>query len=129
LFKSRKENIQSRLFTLIILILFAIDQKNYKLRDIWILDLETNSYIYNNSSRFKFERLITENNQLIADKSIYLIKTFESVNIFIQISIDLKMISLINITLAPDFFINIIFLHQFILKGVYWDIEKQRLYY
>ncbi len=52
-----------------------------------------------------------KNNQLIADKSIYLIKTFKNINIFIQISINPKIISLINITFAPDFFINTISLY------------------
>ncbi len=62
---------------------FTVDQNSYKLRDIWILNSNANSHIYNNSLRFKFERITTENDKLIADKTVYSIKAFRSVDIFI----------------------------------------------
>ena len=40
-------------------------------------------YIYNNLLRFKFECIATKNNKLIADKTIYSIKMFRSVDISI----------------------------------------------
>ena len=39
------------------------------------------------------------------------------------------MIILLKMVLAPDFFTNTVSLHRFTLKEVYWNIEKQRLYY
>ncbi len=79
--QKEKKHLNSEIFTDIIS--FTVDQNSYKLRDIWIFDLGANSHIYNNSLRFRFKRLAIKNNKLIADKLIYFIKMFESVNIFI----------------------------------------------
>ena len=111
------------------IIVFAVDQNSYELRDIWILDSGANSHICNNPSRFKFERTATENDKLIAGKTVYFIEAFGSVNISIQTSTDLETIILFEVILASNFFINTVSLYRFTIKGVYWNTEKQRLYY
>ncbi len=76
-------------------------------------------YIYNNRSRFKFKHPTYANNRLITGKLSFIIKIFGSIDISIQISTNSKLITLLNITLISNFFINIISLYRFILKEVY----------
>ncbi len=79
--QKKKKRLDIEIFTKIII--FTINQNDYKLWDIWIFNSDANSYIYNNLLRFKFERITTENDKLIVDKTVYSIKAFRSVDIFI----------------------------------------------
>jgi len=111
------------------IISFAVDQQSYYLRDTWILDSGANCHVYNDPSRFKFERPASENDTLKAGKSVHPIKAFGSVNISVLTSTGSKQITLLNVALVPGFFTNMTSLHKFTSKGVYWDIENQRLHH
>jgi hypothetical protein len=98
---------------------FSIDRDSYELKNTWILDSGANAYVYNNRTRFKFERTANKDDKLVAGKTIYQIEAFSSVDITIQSPTGLKMITLLNVALAPGFFTNTASLHCFTSKGVH----------
>lgn len=107
---------------------FAVDQSNYELRDTWILDSGANSHVCNDRTRFKFERVATEDDKLVAGKAVYSIEAFGSVEITVKTLTGSKTLTLLDVALAPGFFTNTASLHKFTRKGVHWDTEKQRLH-
>jgi hypothetical protein len=107
---------------------FSIDKDSYELKNTWILDLGVNAHVCNNHTRFKFERMMKEDEKLMAGKMIYQIEAFGSVNITIQCPTGPKTLTLLNVVLAPGFFTNTTSLHHFMRKGVHWDTQGSHLH-
>jgi hypothetical protein len=97
----------------------AIEQKSFPLRKTWILDSRPHSHVCNDRTRFTFERLVNEDDVLIAGKTTYSIKAFGSVIIIIHTPSSPKQITLLNVALASGFFTNTASLNRFTAKGVY----------
>jgi hypothetical protein len=107
---------------------FAIKQKGYKLVNSWILDSGADTHLYNDRTRFKFERMAADDDTLIAGKITYSIEAFGSVEISIQTLNGPRYITLLNVALVPDYFTNIASLDRFISKGVHFDTQNSRLH-
>jgi hypothetical protein len=98
---------------------FFINKDSYELKNTWILDSGANAHVYNNHTRFKFERIMKKDEKLVANKTIYQIEAFGSIDIIIQCPTGPKTLTLLNVALAPSFFTNTTSLHHFMRKGVH----------
>jgi hypothetical protein len=85
------------------------------------LDSRATCYIYNNKSRFIDFRLPIDDNVLYINKSIILIKGFETILIIVTTLEEPKQytIYLYNMVLISLFYISVASLQLFIAKGVY----------
>jgi hypothetical protein len=107
---------------------FAKEQTLYKLINFWTLNSEIHIHVCNDSDRFRLNRMIDSNDQLIIEKIIYDIENYETMNIVVKEFDDSINIQLLNIALMFEFFINLICLIKMMKKEVYWNIESQRLH-
>jgi hypothetical protein len=72
--------------------------------------------------------MIDSENQLIIDKIVYEIESYETMNIVVKELDDSINIQLLNVALMLEFFINLICLIKIMKKDVHWDIESKRLH-
>jgi regulator of replication initiation timing len=100
----------------------------YKLINCWTLNNEIDIHVCNDSERFQLNRMIDLENQLIIDKIVYDIKSYETMNIVVKKFDDLINIQLLNVALMLEFFINLICLIKMTKKEIYWNIEEKRLH-
>jgi hypothetical protein len=107
---------------------FAVKCFSYKLKNYWTLDSGTDIHVCNDRTRFKFERVATEQDVLIAGKTTYEIEAFSSVEITAKGSNGPVLIQLLNVALAPGFLTNLACLRRFTEKGVHWDTQRGRLH-
>ncbi|ERF70711.1 hypothetical protein EPUS_09493 [Endocarpon pusillum Z07020] len=63
---------------------FAVESFSYKLKNCWTLDSGTDTHVCNNRTRFKFERMATEEDVLMAGKTTYAIEAFGRVEITVK---------------------------------------------
>jgi hypothetical protein len=107
---------------------FAKRQTLYKLINYWTLNSEIDIHVCNDSDRFRLNRMIDSNDQLIIEKIVYDIEDYETMNIVVRKFDDSINIQLLNVALMSEFFINLICLIKMMKKEVHWDIENQRLH-
>ncbi len=107
---------------------FAKEQILYKLINCWTLNSEIDIHVCNDSDRFRLNRMIDSNNQLIIEKIVYDIESYETMNIAARKFDDSINIQLLNVALMFEFFINLICLIKMMKKEVHWNIENQRLH-
>ncbi len=107
---------------------FVTESNSYKLLNCWILDCATNIHVCNDLERFQLDKSANSSDRLRAEKTIYFIKKYETINILVKDSDDLMKIKLIDVVLASDFLINLICLKKFVQKEIHWDIFKRHLY-
>jgi hypothetical protein len=107
---------------------FAKKQTLYKLINCWTLDSEIDIHVCNDSDRFRLNRMIDSNDQLIIEKIVYDIENYETMNIAAKRFDDSINIQLLNVALMSEFFINLICLIKMMKKEIHWDIESQRLH-
>ncbi len=107
---------------------FAKRQTFYKLINYWTLDSEIDIHVCNDSDRFRLNRMIDSNDQLIIEKIIYDINSYETMNIVVREFDDSINIQLLNVALVFEFFINLICLIKMMKKEIHWNIESQRLH-
>jgi hypothetical protein len=107
---------------------FAKRQISYKLINCWTLNSDIDILVCNDSDRFQLNRLIDFENQLVVEKIVYDIESYETMNIVVRKSDDLINIQLLNVALMLKFFINLICLIKMMKKEIHWDIEEQRLH-
>jgi hypothetical protein len=107
---------------------FAKEQTLYKLINCWTLNSEIDIHVCNDSDRFRLNRMIDSNDQLIVEKIVYDIKSYETINIAARKFDDSINIQLLNVALMSEFFISLICLIKMMKKEVHWDIESQRLH-
>jgi hypothetical protein len=107
---------------------FAKEQTFYKLINCWTLDSEIDIHVCNDSDRFRLNRVIDSNDQLIVDKIVYDIENYETMNIVVKEFDDSINIQLLNVALMFEFFISLICLTKMMKKEIHWDIESQRLH-
>lgn len=107
---------------------FAVESFSYKLKNCWTLDSGTDTHVCNDRTRFKFERMATEEDVLIAGKTTYAIEAFGRVEITVKTPTGPALIELLNVALAPGFMTNLVCLRRFTDKGVHWDTQKERLH-
>jgi hypothetical protein len=98
---------------------FAVECFFYKLKNCWTLDSGTNIHVYNDHTRFLFQRMATEDDVLIAGKTAYAIEAFGSVEITANAPNGPVTIELLNVALAPGFLTNLVCLRRFTDKGVH----------
>ena len=79
-------------------------------------------HVYNDRRRFKFERMTIKEEQLVTNKSVHFIETFDNVTITIKSLNDSIQIQFLDVTLVSEFFINTVSLYRFTVKEIYWDI-------
>ncbi len=101
---------------------------SYKLINCWTLDSETNLHVCNDSDRFQLNRMIDLENQLIVDKIVYDIESYETMNIVVRELDDSINIQLLNVASMFEFFINLICLIKMMKKEIHWDIENKKLH-
>jgi hypothetical protein len=99
----------------------AAEQNSFPVRNTWILDSGADSHVCNDRARFTFERQANEDDVLIAGKTTYPIEAFGSVIIKIRTLSGPKLITLLNVALAPGFFTNTVSLDRFTAKGIHRD--------
>jgi hypothetical protein len=107
---------------------FAKRQTFYKLINCWTLDSEIDIHVSNDSDRFRLNRIINSNNQLIIDKIVYDIESYETMNIVVRELDDSINIQLLNVALMSEFFISLICLIKIMKKEIHWNIKDQRLH-
>jgi hypothetical protein len=110
------------------LAVFTVDSAGYELKNTWILDSGANLHVCNDPTRFKIERIASATDTLISGKTVYQIESFGSVDITVQSPLGPKSITLLDVALAPGFFINTASLHRFTSRGVHWDTQGGRLH-
>ncbi len=108
---------------------FAKEQTLYKLINCWTLDSEIDIHVCNDSDRFRLNRMIDSNDQLIIEKIVYDIENYETMNIVVKKLDDSINIQLLNVALMFEFFISLICLIKMMKKEIHWDIESQRLHW
>jgi hypothetical protein len=67
-------------------------------------------------------------NRLRAEKNIYSIENYDTMNIVTKESRDPVNIKLTNVALAPEFLTNLVCLSRLTSKGIHWDTEKSHLH-
>jgi hypothetical protein len=107
---------------------FAKRQTFYKLINCWTLNSEIDIHICNDSDRLRLNRVIDSNDQLIVEKIVYDIESYETMNIVVKELDDSINIQLLNVALMFEFFINLICLIKMMKKEIHWNIENQRLH-
>jgi hypothetical protein len=107
---------------------FAKEQTLYKLINCWTLNSEIDIHVCNDSDRFQLNRMIDSNDQLIIEKIVYDIESYETMNIVVREFDDSINIQLLNVALMSEFFISLICLIKMMKKEIHWDIESQRLH-
>ncbi len=107
---------------------FAKKQISYKLINCWTLNSDIDIHVCNDSDRFQLNRVIDSNDQLIVDKIVYDIESYETMNIVVKELDDSINIQLLNVALMLEFFINLICLIKMMKKEIHWDIESKRLH-
>jgi hypothetical protein len=107
---------------------FAKRQTFYKLINCWTLDSEIDIHVCNDSDRFRLNRMIDSNDQLIIEKIVYDTENYETMNIVVRKLNDSINIQLLNVALMSEFFISLICLIKMMKKEIYWNIENQRLH-
>jgi hypothetical protein len=103
---------------------FAKRQVSYKLINCWTLNSDIDIYVCNDLDRFQLNRIIDSNDQLIVDKIVYDIESYETMNIVVREFDDSINIQLLNVALMFEFLINLICLIKIMKKEVHWDIES-----
>ncbi len=98
---------------------FAKEQISYKLINCWTLNSDIDIHVCNDSNRFQLNWIIDSNDQLIIDKIVYDIKSYETMNIVIKKFDDSINIQLLNVALMFEFFINLICLIKMMKKKVH----------
>jgi hypothetical protein len=98
---------------------FTVECFSYKLKNCWTLDSGTNVHVYNNRTRFQLQRMATEEDVLIAGKTMYAIEAFGSMKITANAPNGPVTIKLLNIALAPRFLTSLVCLRRFTDKGVH----------
>jgi hypothetical protein len=107
---------------------FAKEQTFYKLINCWTLNSEIDIYVCNDSDRFRLNRVIDSNDQLVIEKIVYDIESYETMNIIVKELDDSINIQLLNVALMFEFFISLICLIKMMKKEIHWNIESQRLH-
>lgn len=79
-------------------------------------------------TRFKLERTANKDEKLVAGKTVYQIEAFGSVDITVQSPSGPRLVTLLDVALAPGFSTNTASLHRFTSKGVHWDTQYNRLH-
>jgi hypothetical protein len=98
---------------------FAKRQISYKLINCWTLDSDIDIHVCNDSDRFQLNRIIDSNDQLIIDKIVYDIESYETMNIVVKEFDDSINIQLLNVALMFEFFINLIYLIKMMKKEIH----------
>lgn len=106
---------------------FATDTENYKLKHCWILDSVTDIYICNDFSRFKFEYIANEDDELYSGCTVYSIESYSIVDIIIDISTSPRIMILLDIVLVSNFFTNLVYLCRLTNKNINWNIQNSIL--
>jgi hypothetical protein len=114
-----KKSLKAPKVVFMTLAIFIINRNSYELKDSWILDSGVNSHVYNNLTRFNFERKASKSDTLILGKIVYKIEAFGNVKITIQSLNGPISIILANVVLVLGFFTNIASLNHFTSKGVH----------
>jgi hypothetical protein len=107
---------------------FARKQISYKLINCWTLNSDIDIHVCNDSNRFQLNRVIDSENQLIVEKIVYDIESYETMNIVVKEFDDSINIQLLNVALMFEFFINLICLIKIMNKEIHWNIQNQRLH-
>jgi hypothetical protein len=107
---------------------FVEEKISYKLINCWTLNSEIDIHVCNDSDRFQLNRMTDFENQLIVDKIVYEIESYETMNIVVKELDDSINIQLLNVALVLEFFINLICLIKMMKKEIHWDIESKRLH-
>jgi hypothetical protein len=82
---------------------FARRQTLYKLINCWTLDSDIDIHVCNDSDRFRLNRVIDSNDQLIVEKIVYDIEDYETMNIVVKKLVDSINIQLLNVALMSEF--------------------------
>jgi hypothetical protein len=101
---------------------------SYKLINCWTLNNEIDIHVCNDSDRFQLNRVINLENQLIINKIVYDIESYETMNIIVKKFDDSINIQLLNVALMLEFFISLIYLIKMMKKEIHWNIESKRLH-
>lgn len=98
----------------------------YPLRDSCILDSGATNHVCNSRTRFQ-EYTTAIDKFLYAGNAQIPIDGFGSVTIKIQTPNGVRSLTLLDVAHTPFFHTNVISLRRFIDKGIYWDIQNERL--
>jgi hypothetical protein len=107
---------------------FVESKISYKLINCWTLNSEIDIHVCNDSERFQLNRMTDSENQLVVDKIVYDIESYETMNIVVREFDDSINIQLLNVALVLEFFINLICLIKMMKKEIHWNIEEKRLH-
>ncbi len=107
---------------------FAVETAPFELQNCWTLNCETDIHVCNDSHRFQQNRTAHPMNRLRAEKNIYSIENYDTMNIVTKESRDPVNIKLTNVALAPEFLTNLVCLSRLTSKGIHWDTEKSHLH-
>jgi hypothetical protein len=98
---------------------FAKKQTFYKLINCWTLNSEIDIHVCNDSDRFRLNQMIDSNDQLVIEKIVYDIESYETMNIVVKELDDSINIQLLNVALMSEFFINLICLIKMMKKEIH----------
>ena len=105
----------------------ASNSSDYNLRDSFILDSGATAHVCNSRKRFISFTPATEDDLLYAGNTVIPIEGFGSVDVTVQTPAGPKLIELQNTALISSFHTSVVSLKRIMAKGVYWDMEHNRL--
>jgi hypothetical protein len=100
------------------------------IKESWILDDEVNSHICNSimHSRFMKKRDVFSDEWLAFENRSLKIETYDTIDIILQISTDLKLMTLLNVAYVSNFMTNAVSQNLLYVKDVYFDNNKLHLH-
>jgi hypothetical protein len=105
----------------------ASNSLDYNLRDSFILDSGATVHVCNSRKRFASFTPASEDDLLYAGNTIVPIEGFGPIDVTIQTPNGPKLIELQNTALISSFHTSVVSLKRMVAKGVYWDMENNRL--
>ena len=103
------------------------NSSDYNLRESFILDSGATTHVCNSRKRFISFTPAGEDDLLYAGNTVIPIEGFGPVDVTVQTPAGPKIIELQNTALISSFHTSVVSLKRIIAKGVYWDMEHNRL--